>query len=180
MNEQITDDAPLTKSKPLRPLTMREERFAQGLLEGKTQRESAVIAGYSPASAETIASEKMRSLSFRQNLQAHALAQGIGVEFALGKLQELVNADTLVLGGKDKDREYWVQDGATRSKGVDMFLKVMGAYPDPRADVNVSALTTVVLRSADSLAVDPFAVAGDGPAIDGEAREIDGGTDGLP
>ena len=174
MNEQPTDDAPLTKSKPL---SMREELFAQGLLEGKTQELAARDAGYSPASARTIASEKMRSLSFRDRLQAHALAQGIGVEFALGKLQELVNADTLVLGGKDKDREYWVQDGATRSKGVDMFLKVMGAYPDPRADVNVSAAVTVVLRSADSLAVDPFA---DGVTIDGEAREIDGGTSGLP
>ena len=157
---------------------MREERFAQGLLEGKTQRESAVIAGYSPVSAETIASEKMRDLRFRDRLQAHALAQGIGIEYALNKLDYLMNARAVALGGKDKDKVIELgSDGATQVKATDLFLKVMGAYPDPRADVNVSAAVTVVLRSADSLAVDPFA---DGVTIDGEAREIDGGTDGLP
>ena len=174
MNEQPTDGAPLTKGKPL---SMREELFAQGLLDGKTQKDAAIIAGYSPLSAETIASEKVRSLSFRQKLIERAHARGIGVDFALDKLLGLIDQEQMVLGGREKDQVHWAPDGATRAKGLDMALKALGAYPDPRADVQVNAAVTVVLRSADSLAVDPFA---DGPAIDGEAREIEGGTDGLP
>lgn len=172
-----TDNAPLTKGKPLRPLTMREERFAQGLLEGKTQTQAIIDAGYNSARPEVLGSQKMASVSFRNRLIERAHARGIGVDFALDKLTGLIDQEQLVLGGREKDVEHWVPDGATRAKGTDMLLKALGAYPDPRADVNVNAAVTVVLRSADSLAADPFA---DGAAIDGEAREIGGGTDVLP
>lgn len=175
-NDEIqTDSEALTKGKRM---SVREQLFAQGLLEGKTQRDAALYAGYPPTSADNRASEKMASLRFREKLQAYALAQGIGIEYALGKLHNLMEARAVALGGKDKNEVIELgQDGATQAKGMDMFLKVMGAYPDPRADVNVNAAVTVVLRSADSLAVDPFA---DASTIDGETREIEDGTDVLP
>jgi hypothetical protein len=149
---------------------MREERFAQGLLEGKTQTAAAISAGYSVASADSIASEKMRNLDFRDKLRAYALAQGVGIEFALGKLKDLMNARAVALGGKDKDQVFDIGwDGATQAKGTDMFLKVMGAYPDPRIDVQANIAATVIVRASDAIVPDPFS---DGPPIEGESREI--------
>jgi hypothetical protein len=153
---------------------MREERFAQGLLEGKTQTAAALDAGYSPSRAAQTASEKVKDVSFRQNLQAHALAQGIGVEYALKKLDQLMNARAVALGGKDKDQVFDIGwDGATQAKGTDMFLKVMGAYPDPRIDVQANIAATVIVRASDAIVPDPFS---DGPPIEGESREISDGA----
>jgi hypothetical protein len=164
----------MTDPESLKPLSMREERFAQGLLEGKTQEQAAIDAGYSPASARTLASAKMRDLSFRDRLREHALAQGIGIEYALKKLDHLMNARAVALGGKDKDLVIELgDDGATQAKGTDMFLKVMGAYPDPRLEANVNVAATVIVRSGDMLAPDPFS---DGAVVDGEAREISDGA----
>lgn len=153
---------------------MREERFVQGLLEGRTQKDAAIYAGYSPASAEKRASEKMGSVSFRDKLREYALAQGIGVEYALGKLHNLMEARAVALGGKDKDQVIEMgQDGTTQVKATDLYLKMMGAYPDPRLELNANIAATVIVRAGDMLAPDPFS---DGPPIDGEAREISDGA----
>lgn len=177
MAEVVRESYDSGDAKELKPLTMREQRFAQGLVEGKTQTQAALDAGWAPSHAAQTASEKMRDLTFRQKLQAHALAQGIGIEYALKKLDQLMNAKAVALGGKDKDQVIelgW--DGATQAKGTDMFLKVMGAYPDPRLEVNANIAATVIVRSTDMLAPDPFS---EGAVIEGEAREVEGGTDAL-
>ena len=156
---------------------MREERFAQGLIEGKTQELAARDAGYAAASARTIASAKVRDLSFRDKLLARAHARGIGVDFALDHVIALMDHETLLLGGKDKDISHWIGDGATRAKGTEMLLKTLGAFPDPRVAIDVSVAATVIVRSSDMLAPDPFL---DGAVVDGEARELGDGTDTLP
>jgi|GEM_PF-3730637 len=156
---------------------MREERFIQGLIEGKKQGQAALDAGYAPESAANRASEKLSSLTFREKLLARAHARGIGVDFALDHVIALMDHETLLLGGKDKDISHWIGDGATRAKGTEMLLKTLGAFPDPRLAVDVSVAATVIVRSSDMLAPDPFS---DGAVVDGEARELDGGTDTLP
>ena len=162
---------------PGKPLSMREERFIQGLIEGKKQGQAALDAGYAPESAANRASEKLSSLTFREKLLARAHARGIGVDFALDHVIALMDHETLLLGGKDKDISHWIGDGATRAKGTEMLLKTLGAFPDPRLAVDVSVAATVIVRSSDMLAPDPFS---DGAVVDGEARELDGGTDTLP
>lgn len=161
----------------MRPLTMREERFAQGLLEGKTQIQAAKDAGYAPTAAAVTASEKVRQPNFRTQLLARAHERGIGVDFALDSVLGLMKQEQLMLGGKDKDKEVWAPDGATRAKGTDMLLKALGAYPDPRLEVNANIAATVIVRSTDMLAPDPFS---EGAVIEGEAREVEGSTDVLP
>jgi len=156
---------------------MREERFIQGLIEGKKQGQAALDAGYAPESAANRASEKLASLTFREKLLARAHARGIGVDFALDHVIALMDHETLLLGGKDKDVSHWIGDGATRAKGTEMLLKTLGAFPDPRLAVDVSVAATVIVRSSDMLAPDPFS---DGAVVDGEARELGDGTDTLP
>ena len=178
MNEQPTDDAPLTKGKGTHAL--REDVFIGGLLAGKDQGQAALDAGYGNSlnSAGVTASRKLSDANFQARVRARMFESGMGIDFGIDNLRNLLNANTYALGGREKDTPLMVgPDSASRVKALDQYWKIVGAYPDPRADVNVSAAVTVVLRSADSLAVDPFA---DGVTIDGEAREIDGGTDGLP
>ena len=178
MNEQPTDGAPLTKGKGTRAI--REDRFIGELLAGKDQGQAALDAGYGGNlnSASVTASRKLGDPNFQLRVRERMFESGMGIDFGIDNLRALLKADTYGLGGREKDTPILVgPDSASRVKALDQYWRIVGAYPDPRADVQVNAAVTVVLRSADSLAVDPFA---DGPAIDGEAREIEGGTDGLP
>ena len=152
-------------------MNFREERFAQGLLEGRTQKDAAIYAGYSPVSAEKLASEKVRSVSFREKLLARAHERGIGADFALDNVLALMKHNQTLLAGKDKDIQVQAPDGSTRVKATEILMKALGAFPDPRLELNANVSATVIVRAGDMLAPDPFA---DGPAIDGEAREIQG------
>lgn len=146
---------------------MREEALAAGLLAGKTQTQAAIDAGYSPARAGVTASEKVRDVGFRETLRALAQERGIDAGFAIDKLVGLINQNQVLLMGRDKSEPLEVPDGATRAKGVDMLLKVLGAYPDPRMEVT-GAVATVVVRATEMMALDPFA-----DVVEGEVVEAD-------
>ncbi len=159
---------------PRRELTMREERLVQGLLDGKTQTQAALDAGYGnghPNHAAQTANKKLADSNFRQKLLARALERGIGIDYALDNLDRVIHVRR-----KGVTREGDVvdlgDDGNAQAKGVDMLLRMMGAYPDPRLEVdhNVRA-QVVVLREQDVIEGDPFAA-----VVDGEARELDAGT----
>jgi hypothetical protein len=115
------------------------------------------------------ASEKVKDVSFRQALLARAHERGIGVDFALDNVIRLMKHEQMTLGGREKDTPFYAPDGATQVKATDLLMKALGAFPDPRIDVQANIAATVIVRASDAFVPDPFA---DGPAIDGESREI--------
>lgn len=148
-------------------LTPRQEAFAAHLLSGKNQKEAAIAAGYSEKRAKVTSTEIMRDPNFREKLRELAHSKGLTADYAVDKLKGLIEAETVLLMGKEKDTPLAIPDGATRAKGMDMYLKVMGAYPDPRMDINANMVATVVVRSTEELGLDPFSA----DVIEGEVVE---------
>ncbi len=138
-------------------MTSRQELFANGILQGKTQKQAAIDAGYTAVNAHIAGSKLMHDQNFREKLKNLMLERGLTADYAVGKLKGLIEAETVILMGKEKDTPLNIPDGATRAKGMDMYLKVMGGYPDPRVDINANVVATVIVRSTDEIGLDPFA-----------------------
>lgn len=142
-------------------LSVRERRFIDGLARGQSAREAAANAGWSPARAATTGSEKLASVNIRQALRARLEEIGLDDSGLAAKLRDLIDARKtgLTMAGSVVDMG---PDPHASAKGLDMVLKVAGAYPDPRVELDVTQ-TVLVLRPDDMLAP-----AGDawGPVID--------------
>ena len=102
-------------------LSVRQRKFAKGLLEGKTQKQAALDAGAPPASAETWASKEVRNPKFQSEFHRILDRQGLSEErLAEVHAQNLEATKTIVASheGKITD-QLQVPDYGVRQRAVD-------------------------------------------------------------
>lgn len=147
---------------PRTPDEAKEEKLMQGLVEGKTKVQAALDAGYGNGnymSAATAATRKLGSDEFRLKLRARLEERRMGTDYALDGLHRVITAQKMGLT-KDGLAVAMGDDGIAQAKGVEMLLKVLDAFPNPRVDVNATlAGSVVILRPDDLVSVDPFSEA---------------------
>ena len=146
-------DTTKSKRKP-RPPTKRERLFFKYLNDPtiKTQKEAAIKAGYSPRSAETIASINLRKEKFTQAYCETLAAAGLTEDFAAKVHVDLMTATKVVSlavnpksGSENEAKDAGpgtmdfveVPDHMARASGLDKYYRVRGMYND-KMKLNIS------------------------------------------
>ena len=103
-----------------RALKMRGQKIALGLLEGKTQEQALMDAGYSPASARN-PSEILENPVIKKTFYEILEKAGLSDMYVAGKHRELMDATR-------KQDSVDVPDYMARARGLDMYYKIRGRY----------------------------------------------------
>ena len=74
-------------------MNARQKAFVAGLVRGKTQKQAAIDAGYSPKSAETDASRLLRNAKVSAYLEKAQTKAGVTAEVVLGELLRIGRCD---------------------------------------------------------------------------------------
>lgn len=141
-------------------LDVRERKLVAAVMEGKNQTQAGLAAGYGGVNglrAAQTASEKMGSVRVREALRARLAELGLDDAGLAVKARELLES---VQHGLTRDGQVVAMgpDNHARVKALDLVFKVVGAYPDPRAETTNNVGAIVVLQSGDAIAgaADPF------------------------
>jgi hypothetical protein len=112
-----------------RALKLRGQKIALGLLEGKTQEQALMDAGYSPASARN-PSEILDNPVIQQSFQEILEKAGLSDDYIAEKHRELIDAKKVVSIRTESEgvTEVTVPDYTARARGLDMYYKVSGRY----------------------------------------------------
>lgn len=102
-------------------ITPRKRKLIKGIVDGKTQRQSAIDAGYSPKSAESQASQILKDPKVQQSLQDMMDEAGLSNDILLSKHVELLHA-----------KRGEVPDYQTQTKALEMALKLKGAFVEKK------------------------------------------------
>ena len=156
-------------------VTTRERALVHGVLQGKSQAQAAVDAGYVSKSPGKMASEALQRPDVRAYARKCLESAGLTPEYGAQKLKEAI--DTAMQYGLSKDGRPVTlgPDHRTRLQGLDQLWKIAGAYPDPKADINVNGQNVLVIDRSQSplAALDPFT-----PTVESESGTMGskGGT----
>lgn len=120
-------------------MNIRQQKFAEGLVAGKTQTQAAIDAGYSEKSATVQGSIMFRNPDIQRYVQAHRAAAGdkaeVSLEWVLKKLaEEARNAP----------------DAGDRIKALETLGKALGAFVE-RSEVHMHGDHTVLAVRAEEL-----------------------------
>lgn len=125
-----------------RPMTIKKKKLIQGVVEGKSQKQAAIDAGYSPKSAESQASQILQEPKVKQSLIELMDEMGLSDSVLLAKHKELLNATRTTDNGDIP--EYQIQ-----AKALEMGYKLKSAFVE-KSDVNVSGgLTIKIVKFSD-------------------------------
>ena len=160
-----------------KPLSEREIAFLGGVASGQTPTQAAYSAGYksSGQGSKLWADDRIRDEWKRELLDEWGSVRAIVEDVRAGTRAERVELT------KDGTPVNLGPDHHARAKFVDMLLKSMGMYPNPRLDVNLGTQNVLLIDSAKSplAALDPF-----GASVEAESvREIPSGFNpdgGIP
>ena len=110
-------------------LSVRERKFALGLIEGKSQHQAALDAGVPRAGADSWASRTRRDPRFQESLHNLLEQAGLGEQQLVQALAKLVNATKVVgiarLDGKITDR-LEVPDYAVQLRAAELGFRLWG------------------------------------------------------
>ncbi|RQW87942.1 MAG: hypothetical protein EHM79_06745 [Geobacter sp.] len=109
-------------------LTNKQTRFAQGLVDGLSKKDAALLAGYSERSASSIATETLKNPVFQQALTQIMEEKGLTTGHIAERLFSLTTAR-----GKDGHDDFTAQ-----CRALDMALKVRGDFAPTRVTVDDS------------------------------------------
>lgn len=123
-------------------------------------------AGYRSESAITRLNNDER---VREAMRQALIGAGLSPDFAAQRLRAMLEAERFELS-RDGSPVHLGPDNRAINQAIDTYMKVMGAYPNPRIDVNTGNQNVLVIRSDQSpiAALDPFGA----PAIDAETVEL--------
>lgn len=122
------------KDKKPRPLTVKQKKLIKGVVEGKSQKQAAIDAGYSPTHAESAASHELNKTQVKATLQELMESHGLDDASLLKVHAEMIQATKVIsaVGGKDAGAASMdfidVPDWQARAKGVEMAYKLRGAF----------------------------------------------------
>jgi len=98
-------------------LTSKQTLFIKHYVNGKSGKESAVLAGYSRSSAEVIASQNLRKLKIRAEIDKQLKSVGVsGMRLRIEHAKLLHQDENLSM----------------KAKAIDMFYRIRGAYKQPK------------------------------------------------
>lgn len=117
-------------------LTDKQRKLIKGVAEGKTQKQAAIDAGYSPKCADEIASQQLNKDSVKASLQDLMEHMGLSDGALLIKHRELLNAQKQLSGVKDANSgsvEFIeVPDHAVQCKALEIAYKLKGAFVEKK------------------------------------------------
>ena len=149
------------------PLNERHARFIEGVASGESARQAARNAGYRSTSMSTKLLEDER---VRTALKRSAMAAGLDVTAIGERLRALADAQRYELS-RDGSPVHLGPDNRAQLQALDIVIRMLGGYPNPRAEQHVSGQQVLIINGAVSplAAMDPFA-----PAIE-ERHDPDAG-----
>ena len=162
-------------------LNGKERRYVEAVVGGAPNKAAAArAAGYVGDSARAHVPRLNAKPAIREAMRECMEVIGLDASGLAGRLK--LGMDSAMSYGLDRlgNAVELGPDYHARAKHVDMALKVIGAYPDPRAD-NVQAVQVVIVQPENSLAAaNPFSApviidASGSPSGDRQAEES-GGT----
>lgn len=131
----------------LTDLTVKQQRFVQGYLSGKTITAAATEAGYSPSTAARGATELLRSPKVRTAIQTALEAAGITDERLAATISDGLEATKtahIVHGGQMQTLES--PDWAARHRFVDTSLRLKNSYPAEEVNVTHESPEDILFR----------------------------------
>jgi len=148
-----------------KPLTETQTAFLGQIATGKTPTQAAYALGYksSGQGSRMWADEAVRETWKRELLDEWGSVRAIVEDVRAG-----TRADRVELS-REGEAVNLGPDHHARAKYLDMILKSMGMYPNPRLEIDQSTQNVLVIDSARSplAALDPFS----GTVIEGETVE---------
>ena len=137
----------------------------EGVLSVQSANQARIAAGYSSSSAST---RLMADERVREEIKLATLRAGGTFAKAAEKLIALWDAEQYGLT-REGERTYIGPDNRSQVQAVELYLKMMGAMPNPRLEIDQSTQNVLVIDSARSplAALDPFS----GTVIEGEVSE---------
>lgn len=138
-----------------KPLTEKQEAFALGLAEGLNPYQAGIRAGYKSTSGGAKALQDER---VREALKASVMRAGLTVEKIGDKLSALSDAQRFELS-RNGDPVHLGPDNRAQLQAMDIVIKMLGGYPNPRLEIDQSTQNVLVIDSAKQplAALDPFA-----------------------
>ena len=123
----------------LTDLTVRQQHFVRGYLEGKPITVAAVEAGYAPTTAARGAAEMLRSPKVRSAIQGALEAAGVTEDRLAAVINgglEATKTTHIVVSGQIQTLES--PDWAARHRFADMVLRLRSAYPATEVDITAT------------------------------------------
>lgn len=147
-----------------KPLTEKQEAFALGLAEGLNPYQAGIRAGYKSTSGGAKALQDER---VREALKASVMRAGLTVEKIGDKLASLSDAQRFELS-RNGDPVHLGPDNRAQLQAMDIVIKMLGGYPNPRLEIDQSTQNVLVIDSAKQplAALDPFA------SVDAESVQV--------
>lgn len=147
-----------------KPLTEKQEAFALGLAEGLNPYQAGIRAGYKSTSGGAKALQDER---VREALKASVMRAGLTVEKIGDKLSALSDAQRFELS-RNGDPVHLGPDNRAQLQAMDIVIKMLGGYPNPRLEIDQSTQNVLVIDSAKQplAALDPFA------SVDAESVQV--------
>lgn len=149
-----------------------QSAFADGIADGLNPHQAALRAGYAPGgSAASASSRLLHDDRLRDALKTAAMKAGLTTDRIGQKLHALSEAQRFELS-RDGEAVHLGPDNRAQLQAMDIVIKMLGGYPNPRLDVTAGNQQVVVIHaSRDPLAaLDPFAPT----VIEGEAVDLTG------
>lgn len=110
--------------------TDRQKAFLKNRLAGLNKRQAAIQAGYAPSTASIMAKRLTDRLTCNRIFMAEALRQGLTIEAIVGELKRGV---TKAMHPQHPDQP----DNFNRRAYTDLAMKMFGAYPPQKVDVDI-------------------------------------------
>ena len=138
-------------------LTTKQRKLIKGVVEGKTQKQAAIDAGYSEKSAETIASQQLAKEQVKATIQDLMEHMGLSDGALLVKHRELLEAQKQISGVQSKGGNPRDADGGSlefvdvpdyqiQAKALEMAYKLKGAFTDKAEIKHSGAIGTPELN----------------------------------
>lgn len=147
-----------------KPLTEKQLAFAERVAAGEVPYQAALQAGYRSKGA---ASTMLQDDRMRESLKAAALKAGLTQERIAEKLSALSDAQRFELS-RNGDPVHLGPDNRAQLQAMDIVIKMLGGYPNPRLEIDQSTQNVLVIDSAKQplAALDPFA------SVDAESVQV--------
>jgi len=147
-------------------LTEKRVAFAEALAEGLNPHQAGIKAGYASSGGPAKALQDER---VRDALKMAVMKAGLTVEKIGDKLHTLANAQRFELS-RDGKPVHLGDDSRSQLQALDIAIKMLGGYPNPKLDVNLGTQNVLLIDSAKSplAALDPFGVSVEAESV----REI--------
>lgn len=133
----------MTAKKP--KLTVKQAKLVKGIVEGKSQQQAAVEAGYgnTPESAAVIATETLKNVNVQEALQVALAEQGITLEKIVKPIADGLEAYKT---GFNKDGEYmdFGPDHSTRLKASSMAQQIINPGGGKGSGTTINNFGTIV------------------------------------